>query len=89
MPREEVNLECIVEALPFYHNDKPVDISMSVACVHKKAYIRKLGEGTTIVAGEQESIINSMQDLLQGQFQVLGAKEVLVSEHLDLLQKDL
>ena len=39
---------------------------MSVASVHKEAYIRKLREGTTIVAGEQPILLNSKQEFLQG-----------------------
>ena len=49
-----------------YHEGKQVDFSMSVTSIHSEAYIRKLREGTVIISGEQDILLNSKQEFLQG-----------------------
>ena len=39
---------------------------MSVASICKEAYVRRVIEGTTIIAGEQDILLNSKQEFLQG-----------------------
>ena len=39
---------------------------MSVASIHSEAYIRKLREGTITISGEQNILLNSKQEFLQG-----------------------
>ena len=49
-----------------YHDGNTADFSMSVASIHKEAYVRKLREGTVIISGEQDILLNSKQEFLQG-----------------------
>ena len=49
-----------------YHDGNTAEFSMSVASIHKEAYVRKLREGTVIIAGEQDILLNSKQEFLQG-----------------------
>ena len=49
-----------------YHQSQEVEFSMTVASTHKEPYARKCREGVVIVAGEQDILLNSKQEFLQG-----------------------
>ena len=49
-----------------YHNSNPVQFSMSVASTHTDPLSRKTREGVTIIAGDQDVLLNSKQEFLQG-----------------------
>ena len=48
-----------------YHNSNPVQFSMSVASTHTDPPSRKTREGVTIIAGDQDVLLNSKQEFLQ------------------------
>ena len=49
-----------------YHESNPVQFSMSVASTHIDSLTRKTREGVTIIAGNQDVLLNSKQEFLQG-----------------------
>ena len=49
-----------------YHKGQKVDFSMSVASTHKDPLTRKTREGVVIISNQQEILLNSKQEFLQG-----------------------
>ena len=51
-----------------YHNSKEVPFQMSVASTHNDPLSRKTREGVVIISGQQDILLYSKQEFLQGQF---------------------
>ena len=49
-----------------YHLSQQVDYQMSVVSTHSEPLGRKLREGVDIVAGNQDILLNSKEEFLQG-----------------------
>ena len=49
-----------------YHGGQKAEFSMSVLSTTNKPYIRRIEEGVRIVAGEQDILLNSREEFLQG-----------------------
>ena len=49
-----------------YHGGEKADFSMSVTAVHPTPLARKLREGSDIISGEQDILMNSKLEFLQG-----------------------
>ena len=49
-----------------YHLSQQVDNQMSVVSTHSEPLGRKLREGVDIVAGNQDILLNSKEEFLQG-----------------------
>ena len=49
-----------------YHLSQQVDYQMSVVSTHSEPLGRKLREGVEIVAGNQDILLNSKEEFLQG-----------------------
>ena len=49
-----------------YHNSQPVPYQMSVVSLHNEPVGRKLREGVYIVSGNQDILLNSKEEFLQG-----------------------
>ena len=49
-----------------YHNSQPVPYQMSVVSLHNEPVGRKLREGVDIVSGNQDILLNSKEEFLQG-----------------------
>ena len=49
-----------------YHLSQQVDYQMSVVSTHSEPLGRKLSEGVEIVAGNQDILLNSKEEFLQG-----------------------
>ena len=50
-----------------YHGSETVQFSMSVASTHSDPLSRKTREGVSIIAGDQDVLLNSKQEFLQGE----------------------
>ena len=50
-----------------YHNSEEVPFQMSVASTHSDPLSRKTREGVVIISGQQQILLNSKQEFLQGQ----------------------
>ena len=49
-----------------YHGGETAEFSMSVMSTTTKPFIRKIREGVEIVAGNQDILMNSKEEFLQG-----------------------
>ena len=49
-----------------YHGGQRAEFSMSVLSNTNKPYIRRIEEGVRIVAGDQDILLNSREEFLQG-----------------------
>ena len=58
----------MVRHTSLYHQGREaeVDYSMSVVSTHMDALTRQLREGVTIISNEQDILLNSKQEFLQG-----------------------
>ena len=49
-----------------YHGGETAEFTMSVLATSRQPYIRRIREGLHIVAGEQDILLNSKEEYLQG-----------------------
>ena len=49
-----------------YHGGETADFAMSVTAVHSSVLARKLREGTDIISGDSDILLNSKLEFLQG-----------------------